>query len=38
VNGLPPDADHRIGKKWHNIQKIPEGNFDPIAKAFQKGK
>jgi len=29
-------TDHRIGKKWHNIEKILEGNFDPIAKAFAK--
>lgn len=27
-------TDHRLGKKWHNIEKILEGNFDPIAKAF----
>lgn len=29
-------TDHRIGKKWHNIEKILEGNFDPIVQAFQK--
>ena len=29
-------TDHRIGTKWHNIEKILEGNFDPIAKAFRK--
>jgi len=28
-------TDHRIGKKWHNIEKILEGEFDPIAKAFE---
>jgi peptide chain release factor 1 len=28
-------TDHRIGKKWHNIEKILEGNMDPIVKAFQ---
>ena len=28
-------TDHRIGKKWHNIEKIMEGNMDPIVKAFQ---
>ncbi len=28
-------TDHRIGKKWHNIEKILEGNFEPIAKAFR---
>ena len=27
-------TDHRIGKKWHNIEKILEGEFDPIVKAF----
>jgi protein subunit release factor A len=27
-------ADHRIGKKWHNIEKIMEGDMDPIVKAF----
>ena len=29
-------TDHRIGKKWHNIEKILEGNFEPIVKAFRK--
>jgi peptide chain release factor 1 len=29
-------TDHRIGKKWHNIEKILEGEFDPIVKAFEK--
>lgn len=29
-------TDHRIGKKWHNIEKILEGDFDPVVKAFQK--
>ncbi len=29
-------TDHRIGKKWHNIEKIMEGDFDPIVKAFDK--
>jgi peptide chain release factor 1 len=28
-------TDHRIGKKWHNIEKILEGNLDPIVKAFK---
>jgi len=27
-------TDHRIGKKWHNIEKILEGDLDPIIKAF----
>jgi peptide chain release factor 1 len=29
-------TDHRIGKKWHNIEKIMEGDFGQIVKAFQK--
>jgi peptide chain release factor 1 len=29
-------TDHRIGKKWHNIEKIIAGDFDQIAKAFAK--
>jgi len=29
-------TDHRIGKKWHNIEKILEGDLDPIVKAFSK--
>jgi peptide chain release factor 1 len=29
-------TDHRIGKKWHNIEKILEGDLDPVVKAFQK--
>ena len=29
-------TDHRIGKKWHNIEKILDGELDPILKAFQK--
>jgi len=31
-------TDHRIGKKWHNIEKILEGEFDPIVKAFEQQK
>ncbi len=27
-------TDHRLGKKFHNIEKILEGDFEPIAKAF----
>jgi peptide chain release factor 1 len=30
-------TDHRIGKKWHNIEKIMEGNMDGIVEAFSKG-
>jgi peptide chain release factor 1 len=29
-------TDHRIGKKFHNIEKILEGDFEPIVKAFAK--
>jgi len=29
-------TDHRIGKKWHNIEKILEGDMEPIIKAFKK--
>jgi len=27
-------TDHRIGKKWGNLEKIIEGDLDPIMKAF----
>lgn len=29
-------TDHRIGKKFHNIEKILGGDLDPIVKAFKK--
>ena len=29
-------TDHRINKKFHNIEKIMNGDLDPIVKAFQK--
>ncbi|MDI6821034.1 MAG: PCRF domain-containing protein [Patescibacteria group bacterium] len=29
-------TDHRIKKKWSNIEKILEGNFESIANAFEK--
>lgn len=29
-------TDHRIGKKWHNIERILAGDLDPVVKAFQK--
>jgi len=29
-------TDHRIGKKFHNIEKILDGDLDPIVRAFQK--
>ncbi|PIR88882.1 MAG: peptide chain release factor 1 [Candidatus Harrisonbacteria bacterium CG10_big_fil_rev_8_21_14_0_10_40_38] len=28
-------TDHRIGKKWSRIEKILEGNLDPIIEAFK---
>jgi peptide chain release factor 1 len=27
-------TDHRLGKKFHNIEKILEGGLDPIVNAF----
>jgi peptide chain release factor 1 len=29
-------TDHRLGKKFHNIEKIMEGNMEPIVEAFKK--
>jgi peptide chain release factor 1 len=29
-------TDHRLGKKFHNIEKILDGNLEPIVKAFEK--
>ena len=29
-------TDHRIGKSWHNMEKILEGDMDKIVEAFQK--
>jgi len=29
-------TDHRIGKKWHNIERILEGDLEPIVNAFKK--
>ncbi len=29
-------TDHRIGKKFHNIERILAGDLDPIVKAFAK--
>lgn len=29
-------TDHRINKKWHNIEKIMEGELEPIVRAFKK--
>jgi peptide chain release factor 1 len=28
-------TDHRVGKKWHNIEHILAGDLDPIIKAFR---
>jgi len=27
-------TDHRLGKKFHNIEKVLDGNLDPIVAAF----
>jgi len=29
-------TDHRIGKSWHNLEDIIEGNLEPVMKAFKK--
>jgi len=29
-------TDHRINKKWHNLEAIMDGNLEPIIKAFEK--
>ena len=29
-------TDHRIGKKWHNIERVLAGDLDPVVKSFQK--
>lgn len=29
-------TDHRIKKKWHNMEKILDGNLDPVVEAFLK--
>lgn len=31
-------TDHRIGKSWHNLDKILEGNLDDIIKALPTGR
>ncbi|MFH1246604.1 MAG: PCRF domain-containing protein [Candidatus Liptonbacteria bacterium] len=28
-------TDHRIGKKWHNIEKILDGDMDKVVAAFK---
>jgi len=27
-------TDHRIGKSWHNLENILDGNLDPVVSAF----
>jgi peptide chain release factor 1 len=27
-------TDHRLGKSWHNLDTILEGNMEPVVKAF----
>ncbi|MEK7124161.1 MAG: PCRF domain-containing protein, partial [Patescibacteria group bacterium] len=29
-------TDHRIGKSWHNLEDIIEGNLEQVMKAFKK--
>ncbi|MEN9342201.1 MAG: PrfA [Candidatus Parcubacteria bacterium] len=29
-------TDHRIGKKWHNIERIMEGDMEKIVESFRK--
>jgi peptide chain release factor 1 len=29
-------TDHRIGKSWHNLEDIVDGNMEPVFKAFKK--
>ncbi len=29
-------TDHRIGKSWHNMEKILDGNLEPIIEALMK--
>lgn len=28
-------TDHRIGKKWYNLESVMEGNLEPIIKSFK---
>lgn len=28
-------TDHRIGKSWHNLEQILEGNLEPVIRALQ---
>ena len=29
-------TDHRIGKSWHNVEKILDGNIEPIVETLAK--
>jgi peptide chain release factor 1 len=29
-------TDHRINKSWHNLEKIIDGDLEPVVKAFRK--
>jgi peptide chain release factor 1 len=29
-------TDHRLNKKWHNIERILDGDLEPIIKAFKR--
>lgn len=29
-------TDHRINKSWHDLERIADGNLDPVIKAFRK--
>lgn len=31
-------TDHRLNKKWHNLESIMEGNLEPIIKSFENTK
>ncbi|MEK7664888.1 MAG: PCRF domain-containing protein [Patescibacteria group bacterium] len=31
-------TDHRINKSWHDLEKIVDGNLEPIVKAFKKNR
>ena len=28
-------TDHRLEKSWHNLEKIVDGDLEPIIKAFK---
>jgi len=31
-------TDHRIGKSWHDLERILDGDLKPVIKAFEKAK